>query len=300
MKSAHAVVARCEAGEISPAVALMELLMLTQDADAVGAFVREVGGRSGAAAALAELFEQNEGGCRRIAAMLKSGVDRPPQAATVDEGVAFCRTLFDWSVRQSETASVALYSLGSPELLAAATAEIVELLRSYGLLAKDRAVLDLGCGTGRMGAALACEVGHVHGIDVSGEMVLAARRRTAALPNVSIALSSGLDLQPLAVSTFDLVLAVDSFPYVVQAGWALAATMFEEAARVLRPGGELVILSFSYRGDRALDRRDVRALAEEHGFDLLVNGELPFKIWNGDVYRMRHSGHDRARDTSVG
>lgn len=287
MKSTHEVVARCEAGEISAAMALMELLMLTQDAGAVGALVDELGRRSERAAALRDLFHQEEGGCRRIAEMLSAGVDRPPQGASVDDGVAFCRTLFDWSVKQSEAASVALYSLGSPELLLAATNEIVELLRSYDLLGPHTRVLDLGCGIGRMEAALSGEVQHIHGIDVSGEMVAAAHRRTAALPNVSIAQSSGLDLQPLADSSFDVVLAVDSFPYVVQAGWELAVTMFREAARVLRPGGELLILSFSYRGDREQDRKDARALAEPHGFDLLVEGTLPFRLWNGDVYRMR-------------
>ncbi len=289
MTSTHEVLARCEAGEISPAMALMELLMLTQDADTVGAFVNELRGRSSRTLALSELFKEHESGCRRIVAMLQSGIDCPPQGASVDEGVAFCRKLFDWSVRQSETASVALYSLGSPELLSVATAEIVDLLRSYALLTPQHAVLDLGCGAGRMEVALAGEVRHIHGIDVSGEMVAAAQRRTAALPNVSIALSSGLDLQPLAVSSFDLVLAVDSFPYVVQAGWELAVTMFREAARVLRPGGEFLILSFSYRGDRVRDQHDVRLLAEQHGFELLANGELPFQLWNGEVYRMRSS-----------
>ncbi|MES1184234.1 MAG: class I SAM-dependent methyltransferase [Myxococcales bacterium] len=292
MKSTHDIVARCEAGEISPAIALMELMMLMQDADTVGALVNELRGRSSGATALSELFNQHESGCRRIGAMLKSGVDCPPQGASIAEGVAFCRKLFDWSVRQSEAASVALYSLGSPELLSTATSEIVDLLRGYGLLASGHTVLDLGCGVGRMEAALAGEVRHIHGIDVSGEMVAAARRQTAGLPNVSIALSSGLDLQPLSDSSFDLVLAVDSFPYVVQAGWELAVTMFREAARVLRPGGELLILSFSYRGDRARDRQDARALAEQNGFELLVNGELPFRLWNGDVYRLRRTAQE--------
>ncbi len=292
LRSAHAVVARCEAGEISPPIALMELLMLTPDADTVGTFVQSLDERSSAATALSALFKQHESGCRRIAAMLQSGVDRPPQGASLDEGVAFCRTLFDWSVRQSEAASVALYSLGSPELLLAATAEIVELLRSYGLLTRQHEILDLGCGTGRFEAALAGEVGRIHGIDVSSEMVAAARRRTADFPNVSIALSSGLDLQPLADDTFDLVLSVDSFPYIVQAGWELAVTMFREAARVLRVQGELVILSFSYRRDSARDMRDARALAEQHGFQMLVEGARPFRLWNGDVYRMRKSASE--------
>lgn len=295
MKSTNEVVARCEAGEISPPMALMELLMLTPDADVVGALVDELGRRSEGAAAMSDLFHEQEGGCRRIADMLNAGVDRPPQGATVEEGVAFCRTLFDWSVTQSEAASVALYSLGSPELLLAATNEIVELLRGYGLLNPQTRVLDLGCGIGRMESALAAQVQHIHGVDVSGEMVAAARRRTAGLSNVSVALSSGLDLQPLRDSSFDLMLAVDSFPYVMQAGWELAVAMFREAARVLRPGGELLILSFSYRGNREQDQKDARALADESGFELLVNGALPFRVWNGEVYRMRRGELQSAR-----
>jgi SAM-dependent methyltransferase len=286
MSSVQWIAARCETGEISPAIALMELLMLLQDADAVGAAVGELG-PSDSATALQQLFRQHEDGCRRIAAMLKSGVDSPPQGASIGEGVAFCRKLFDWSVQQSEPASVALYSLGSPELLAQATTEIVEQLRTYGLLSPRAVVLDLGCGAGRMEAALAGEVRHIHGIDVSGEMVAAARRHTASLSNVSIAQSSGLDLQPLEATSFDLVLAIDSFPYVVQAGWELAITLFREAARVLRPGGEFLLLSFSYRGDSERDRRDVRNLAEQNGFELLVDGERPFRLWNGEVYRLR-------------
>jgi SAM-dependent methyltransferase len=287
MTTPDAIVARCEAGEISAPIALMELLIATEDADAVGALVRSLSHRSPPAAALSRLFTEHEGGCRRVAAMLRADVDRPPQGSSVEEGIAFCRALFDWSVQQSESASVALYSLGSPELLAAATDEIVALLRAYGILARGRNVLDLGCGTGRVEEAVASELVHIHGIDVSGEMVAAAERRCRHLPNVTFARSSGLDLNPIESSSFDAILAVDSFPYVVQAGWELVVRMFEEAARVLRPAGELVILNFSYRGDRARDQRDALTLAARHGFEVLVNGDLPFRLWNGDAYRMQ-------------
>lgn len=287
MSSTQEIVLRCEAGDISPAIALMELLMATQDADAVAVAVHELGDRSSTGGALRELFVQHEIGCRRVAKMLQAGVDSPPQGGSVEQGVAFCRTLFDWSVQQSEAASVALYCLGSPELLLAATTEIAELLRNYGLLDGRHAVLDLGCGTGRIEVALAREVQCIVGIDVSEEMVKTARRHTAALPNVSIGLASGLGLEALADSSFDLMLAVDSFPYIVQAGFELAVRMFSEAHRVLRPGGEFVILNFSYRGDRERDRKDARALAEQHGFEVLVDGATPFQLWNGDAYRLR-------------
>ena len=52
--------------------------------------------------------------------------------------------------------------------------------------------------------------------------------------------------QPAA---FDLVLAIDSFPYIVQTGAAMAVRHVADAARVLRPGGALCILNLSYRND---------------------------------------------------
>jgi len=61
-------------------------------------------------------------------------MDSPDPAPSVEEGIAFCERLFDWSVQQSEEASVALYSLGNPELLERATREIVVQLELVGEL----------------------------------------------------------------------------------------------------------------------------------------------------------------------
>jgi SAM-dependent methyltransferase len=221
--------------------------------------------------------------------MLRAGVDCPPENATIEEGVAFCRRLFDWSVQQSEEASVALYSLGSPALLDAATQEIVAALAGWGSLGADKRALDIGCGIGRMEIALSPELGAIDAIDVSEKMIAAARRRCAHLGNVTLSTCSGLDLGAFGAGRFDLVFAVDSFPYLVQSGMPLVAAHFVEIARVLRTDGELVLLNFSYRGDAHADRRDVEALAAAHGFDLLVNGETPFALWNGAAFRLRKS-----------
>ena len=64
--------------------------------------------------------------------------------------------------------------------------------------------------------------------------------------------ASGRDLAGFADGSFDLVLAVDSLPYVFRAGGeALLAAMLAEIARALRPGGELLALNLTYRGDPA-------------------------------------------------
>jgi ubiquinone/menaquinone biosynthesis C-methylase UbiE len=285
----RAILARCEEGAISPAIALMEMLIETEDAAVVAEVVRASSGASPNGEAIRRLVDENRAGCARIAAMLQSGADAPPRNASVAEGVAFCRRLFDWSVRQSEEASVALYSLGNPELLAQATREIVDVFAQWGALGPERRALDIGCGIGRMEVALAPHLASIHGIDVSGEMLSVARARCAALGNVSVSACSGLDLEPFDDASFDLVFSIDAFPYLMQAGRALVEAHVAESARVLRPGGELVVLNFSYRNDIDADRRDVAVLAAANALTLVVNGHQPFGLWNGAAFRMRKS-----------
>ncbi|MDP9150053.1 MAG: methyltransferase domain-containing protein [Myxococcota bacterium] len=282
----EAVLLRFERGELSAPVALMQLLIATEDAAHVESFVRARAAASAQAMEIVELMARNSGGCERVAAMLRSDVDSPPRGASVAEGVAFCRQLFDWSVQQSEEASVALYSLGSPELLAVGTTEIVDLLESWGSLGQRKRALDIGCGIGRLESALSPRLKEIHGIDVSEKMVAVARRRCAGLSNTTFATCSGLDLAGIDEGRYDLVLAVDSFPYLVQSGIALVERHFREVARVLGPAGELIILNFSYRDDAARDRLEVGALARAHGFAVQTNGTSPLSFWDAMAFHL--------------
>jgi SAM-dependent methyltransferase len=284
---ATGALARCEAGLTSRAVALMELLIETEDTDAAAASLRAHAATSPVAAGILELLESKAEGAARVAAMLRSGMDCPPVDATAEEGIEFCRRLFDWSVGESEEASVALYSLGDASILAAATAEIVEWLDGEDALGLDRDVLDIGCGIGRMEVALAGRVRAILGTDVSPEMLGRARVRCAGLSNVQLATATGRDLATHPSESFDLVIAVDVFPYLVQSALSLAATHVSEAGRVLRPGGQLVILNFSYRGKEEEDVADVTRFAAAAGLDVLVGGVRPFTLWDGLAFRLR-------------
>jgi SAM-dependent methyltransferase len=280
-----AIAARCSRGEISPAIALMEMLIAVED----GGRVRVAALASGNAALVA-LLDAHDAGAARVAAMLRSGVDVPPVNGTVEDGIAFCKHLFDWSVQQSEEASVALYSLGSPALLEAATSEIARLFDAWGLVGPDRRALDVGCGIGRMEVALAPRLAAIDAIDVAAKMIDAARRRCGALPNVRLAVTGGADLSAFADASFDLVFAIDSFPYLVQSGMPLVATHLREAARVLTPRGDLVILNFSYREDVARDVADVATLGRASGLDVIASGLTPFTLWNGVAFHLRRAG----------
>jgi len=282
-------------GRLSAEMTLMYWMKKTPDVDAISDSLDTVCrvaagagvGTRRAMRALSTLLDLNYPGCRRIAAMLSSGMDSDLPASSVDEGIAHCRRLFDWSVDQSPESSVALYSLGSAHILDAATEEIVALLRHGNLLGRRRDVLEIGCGTGRFQIALSTLVRTVCGIDVSARMIAAARERCAGLANVFLQECSGRDLGLFADRSVDLALAVDSFPYLVQSGMALVERHFSEARRVLRPGGDFAIFEFSYRGDIGLDRADIERMARAFGFDIDHTPHRPFKIWGGTVFHLK-------------
>jgi ubiquinone/menaquinone biosynthesis C-methylase UbiE len=97
---------------------------------------------------------------------------------------------------------------------------------------KPIAVLDIGCGIGRIERALASHVGAITGIDLSPGMVAEARRRCRGLPNVTFQLCNGRDLADYDDQSVDLVLAVDSFPCLVAVDLAIAEAHMRDAARL--------------------------------------------------------------------
>jgi SAM-dependent methyltransferase len=286
--SCLSIARRCSSGELSPQVALMRMLIATEDLALVEQALSSQSEPALAAvcAELAGLLNDNRAGCARIVEQLRHE-QAHTGALSSEASLAFHRQLFDDLVAVSEESSVALYSLGNPEILSAATDEIVRFLDARELLGAHARVLDLGCGIGRLELALSARVFHITGLDLSPQMVSAARRRCAQLVNVRIALTSGRDFAGLPPRSLSLVLAVDSFPYVVQAGEALVDALFDEAKRVLTPDGHLALLNFSYRDDLARDQRDVEVLAQRHGFVVELCGERPFSLWDGAVFLLR-------------
>jgi ArsR family transcriptional regulator len=117
------------------------------------------------------------------------------------------------------------------------------------LLPPGWTVADLGCGTGALAAELAPRVRRVIAVDQSAAMLRAARRRTAALPNVEIH-EAPLEALPLGDGVCDAALLVLVLGYVAD-----PAPVVAEAARVLRPGGRLVVVDAARHGDEVLRAR---------------------------------------------
>lgn len=273
-------IALCDAGRISPQVALARLVL-------AGVSPEEIVRRAAPASALAQLLAEQREGIERLARMAaQSGLDHGLAADTPDAALARLRRAFDRAVACSPEASVAAYSLGDPAILDAATAELVDWLAAENLIGPDSNVLDLGCGIGRVAAALAPRCRAVLGVDLSPAMVAEAMRRHTA-PNLRFALTNGRGLPEAEAGSFDLVLAVDSFPYLLQAGHAVADQHVAAAARLLRQGGALAILNLSYRGDLEADRADAERWAATYAFRLTRSGTTPFSLWDGTAFLLR-------------
>jgi SAM-dependent methyltransferase len=259
------------AGEISGEVALMRLALRPGGGAALAA------ARDPALSPLQSLAAAHRDGLDKIGSLVAQGlVDLPAEG----DRLALIRDHFDRAVALSPATAVALYSLGSPEILDRATREIVARLGAWRLLGPDRAVLDIGCGIGRIEEALAPYVGAIVGVEVAPGMLAEARRRCRGLAKVGFVRTDGRRLAAFADGTFDLVLAVDSFPYLVAADPAIAAAHVADSARLLRPGGALAILNYSYRGDLAADRADLARLAAANGLALRHAGTCDFTLWD--------------------
>jgi SAM-dependent methyltransferase len=113
--------------------------------------------------------------------------------------------------------------------------ELFELLVREGDLAGNR-VLDVGCGTGAFAAALAERRARVWGVDPSPEML--ARATTVSGRAVGFKLGRAEAL-PFKTAWFDRAV----FRLVIHL--VDRPTALREAARVLVPGGRIVIATFS-------------------------------------------------------
>ncbi|MBI3770407.1 MAG: metalloregulator ArsR/SmtB family transcription factor [Deltaproteobacteria bacterium] len=105
-----------------------------------------------------------------------------------------------------------------------------------GLLDDDAVVGDLGCGGGQVAEALAPCVRRVIAVDDSAAMLQAARRRLRAHPNVELR-RGRLEALPIDDGALDAATCVLVLHHVPNPADALA-----EAARVLRPGGRLLVV----------------------------------------------------------
>ena len=187
--------------------------------------------------------------------------------------------------------------------------EIIRRLLSHNPLPLSEQVLvDAGCGTGQYSAALIDSVQHIQAIDLNpGMLTVAGNKLQAQIAAGNIELHQGsIDQLPIDAESADAVMVNQVLHHLaddVTAGWPLHQRVFAEFARVLKPGGMVVINSCSHsqleRGfwfyhliPEAVDRVQQRtadldvlgSLLQHSGFGEIGHETAADIIMQGDAY----------------
>jgi SAM-dependent methyltransferase len=167
--------------------------------------------------------------------------------------------------------------------------------------------LEAACGPGVVTRALAPRAGSVHGVDLTPAMVELARREAAALENVTFSVGDATALEE-PDGAYDGALARFTLHHV-----PVPARLVEEMARVVRPGGAVVLADHLLDEDpeaaawsQELERlRDpshwvslplerLRALGADAGLRLETEAIVPLAL-DLTEWLERGSGHAAAR-----
>ena len=173
-----------------------------------------------------------------------------------------------------------LVQLGAKFYLGGSERALRHMTTDLAQLQRGETVLEVGCGTGTL-AMLATERvgpdGRVSGIDPSAALLATARRK-AARRGLSIDFQPGaIEQLAFADQSFDVVL---SSMMMHQLPDDLKLQGLTEIARVLKPGGRLLVLDFRrsvHGGPWNSDIQDLPARMQETGFSQLETGETAFR-----------------------
>lgn len=214
--------------------------------------IRADHGLAGAAAALAKALRLEP--ADRFGAALRLDLLR---AHPVTEAMpaAFVEALFDQYAGQFDHALVETLDYRGPQLMVA------------GLTGRFGRALDLGCGTGLMGAALRRRVDWLEGVDISAQMLHEARAK-----GIYDRLEKA-DLAALAAqgAQWDLITAADVFIYLGAleriVGWV---------AQALHPGGQFAFTVELHEGPEPMALRESRRYAHRQDYVMALLAEAGF------------------------
>ncbi|WP_067143877.1 class I SAM-dependent methyltransferase [Microtetraspora malaysiensis] len=144
-----------------------------------------------------------------------------------------------------------------------------------------RRILDAGCGSGPLSAALRDRGAVVTGIDASTGMLALARRRLGA--DAALHMVDLRDPLPFADGAFDDVVASLVLHYLEDWGPTLA-----ELRRVLRPGGRLIAsVDHPFVAYTFQDPRPDYFATTSYSFDWPFDGQLyPMRLWRKPLHAM--------------
>lgn len=144
---------------------------------------------------------------------------------------------------------------------------LIDQIAQGSLGAPVRDLIDIGTGTGRMIEVLGPRVEHAVGVDMSQDMLMIARANLdrSRLRNCLVRQGDMYQL-PVASASFD-VAVIHQVLHFAEA----PATVIAEAARVLRPGGRLIVADF--------ESHDLEFLRDQHLHRWLGFNDADMQAW---------------------
>lgn len=112
-----------------------------------------------------------------------------------------------------------------------------KLLSAFHVDPAGKVALEIGCGVGRVSEFIARDFYKLVAVDISREMLKIGRVRVPA-NNILWLCNDGVSLSPVEDRSVDLIFSLAVFQHIPDA--ATVVDYFEEAARVLKPGGWFV------------------------------------------------------------
>lgn len=119
-------------------------------------------------------------------------------------------------------------------------ANTLSFLKTWAQISPQATVLDVACGTGELERLVLteCPTQQIVGVDISEKMLVFAKQKCLAYPNVSFHLANASAL-PFASNSFDVIVSANAFHYFDDPLIALG-----EMKRVLKPDGTVVIMDW--------------------------------------------------------
>ena len=183
----------------------------------------------------------------------------------------YVEQLFDQYAHKFDSHLVEVLSYSVPE-------KLMDLLRPYSDSNGEKwTVLDLGCGTGLSGAAIAPYARQIVGVDLSAKMLEKARERNLYDRLEHLDLLTMMQVE--AASSYDVVLAADVFVYLGKLD-----ELVDQAQRLLRPAG---FFAFSVESLDALTD-PTEALSDQRDHKLNITGRYA----HSRAYLTRMAAHN--------
>lgn len=142
---------------------------------------------------------------------------------------------------------------------------------------------DLGCGTGSLSVLLAQAGHHVHGVDFSPKMLDLAHRKASSITPGPRFIEGDAARPPLTVGAFDAVLS----RHVL---WAMPdpSTALQNWCRLLRPGGQLILIEGSWSTGAGLTASESETMVRQLGGETTLRRLDDPALWGKETSDERY------------